>query len=312
MHIYTDWTGLKDVFKDIFVGLGNFDGIHVGHQKLIGNLVRQARKAGGTSVVFTFVPHPLAILSPKGAPPLILPPDVKREMFAKLGVDVLLWVPFSLEFARLSPEDFIKQVLHEQLAVRTVLVGYNYTFGYKGRGTPELLKEYGAHLDFAVEMLQPIKVDGQPVSSTLIRNMLADGKISEARKYLGYAPIIKGQVVYGESRGSTLGFPTANIEVAPDLLVPGNGVYSVTVNLEGKLHHGIANIGAKPTFHDNSFNRSIEVHILDFDGNLYDKEIQVCFIKRVRSEKKFSGVEELVQQIKNDIAQVRLDIKEES
>ncbi|AGL01296.1 bifunctional riboflavin kinase/FAD synthetase [Desulfoscipio gibsoniae] len=307
MRIYKDWVGLKDKYKDIVVGLGNFDGIHLGHQRLIGDLVAKSQAVGGTPTVFTFVPHPLAVLNPQGAPPLILPPDVKRNMFAELGVEVLLWIPFTLEFARLSPEDFIKHVLHDQLGVRAVIVGYNYTFGHMGRGTPELLKEYGEKLGFDVVVLQPVSIEGQPVSSTLIRSLLADGEISEARKYLGYSPVIEGTVVYGERRGSTLGFPTANIEVEHNLLVPANGVYSVKVDIDGQTLGGVANIGVKPTFHGNTFIRTIEVHLLDFCGDLYGKLIRVYFIRRLRNEKRFNSAGELIEQIQRDIHEARID-----
>jgi len=307
VQIFTDWIGLKDKFKNLVVGLGNFDGIHLGHQRLIGDIVAKARAVGGTPAVFTFDPHPLAVLNPQGAPPLILPPDIKREMFAKLGIEVLLWIPFTAEFAHLSPEDFIKQILHEQLAVRAVLVGYNYNFGYLGQGTPELLKEYGEQLGFDVEVLHPVSKDGQPVSSTLIRSLLADGEISEAWKYLGYAPLLKGKVIYGEGRGNILGFPTANIEVDKNLLVPANGVYSVKVDVEGHTYGGVANIGVKPTFHNNSFIRSIEVHLLDFSDDLYGQVINVKFIRRLRNEKKFNSVEELVEQIQKDVNEARMD-----
>ncbi|WP_347490867.1 bifunctional riboflavin kinase/FAD synthetase [Desulfoscipio sp. XC116] len=308
MRIYRDWIGLKDKYENIVVGLGNFDGIHLGHQRLISDIVAKSQAVGGTPAVFTFDPHPLAVLNPQGAPPLILPPDVKRNMFAKLGVHVLLWIPFTREFARLSPENFIKQVLHEQLAVRAVLVGYNYTFGYMGKGTPELLEEYGDKLGFDVEILQPVSIEGQPVSSTLIRSMLADGEILEARKYLGYAPVIEGTVVYGDRRGSSLlGFPTANIEVDPNLLVPANGVYSVKADIDGRVLGGVANIGIVPTFHSNSFVRTVEVHLLDFGGDLYGKEIKVYFIRRLRNEKKFNSAGELVEQIQMDINEARID-----
>jgi len=307
VQIFTDWIGLKDKFKNLVVGLGNFDGIHLGHQRLIGDIVAKAQEVGGTPAVFTFDPHPLAVLKPQCAPPLILPPDVKREMFAKLGVEVLLWIPFTAEFAHLSPDDFIKQILHEQLSVRAVIVGYNYTFGYLGQGTPELLKEYGEQLGFDVEVLLPVTLDGQPVSSTLIRSLLADGEISEARKYLGYTPVIKGTVVYGERRGSTLGFPTANIEVDKNLLVPANGVYSVKVDVEGRTYGGVANIGVKPTFHNSSFIRNIEVHLLDFNGDLYGKVINVYFIRRLRNEKRFNSAEKLVEQIQKDAHEARID-----
>lgn len=307
MYIYSDLTGLKDKHKDMVVVLGNFDGIHLGHRRLIDNMLVKSRAVGGTPTVFTFNPHPLAVLKPEGGPPLILPPDIKRDMFAELGVEVLLWIPFTLEFARLSPKDFIEQVLCKQLGVRAVLVGYNYTFGYMGRGTPELLSEYGKKMGFDVQVLPPVAIDGQPVSSTLIRSLLADGEISEAKKYLGYNPVIEGTVVCGERRGRTLGFPTANLAVDGNLLVPANGVYSVQVDIDGYAWGGVANIGVKPTFHGNSFVRTIEVHLLDFCGDLYGKVIRVYFIRRLRNEKRFNSAGELIEQIQRDIYEARMD-----
>ncbi|SFR01731.1 bifunctional riboflavin kinase/FAD synthetase [Desulfoscipio geothermicus] len=307
MQVYSNWINLHKKHDNLVVGLGNFDGIHLGHQKLIGDLVSRARAAGATPAVFTFVPHPLTVLNPEGAPPMLLPQDLKQEMFAGLGVEVLVVIPFTREFARMYPEDFITTVLHRHLAARAVYVGYNYTFGHMGRGTPELLKQYGDELGFAVEVIKPVTVDGKPVSSTLIRSLLADGEIAQARKYLGYCPIVEGEVVYGERRGNTLGFPTANLEVESNLLVPANGVYSVKVRVGREIYWGVTNIGIKPTFHGNAYARTIEVHLLDFCGNLYGRKMRVYFIRRLREEKRFHSVGELVKQIQRDINEARVD-----
>lgn len=307
MQIYSDWLGLKEKHKNIVVGLGNFDGIHLGHQKLINDLVTKAQAVGGTPTVFTFVPHPMKVLKPEDAPPMILPLNVKRRMFADFGVEVLLWIPFTNDFASMSPKDFIVDILHQNMGVRAVYIGYNHTFGHQGKGTPELLRHYGDNLGFDVEILEPVQVNGQTVSSTFIRSLLADGEIAEAAKYLGYHPFIEGEVVYGERRGSTLGFPTANLNVDTKLSIPANGVYSVKVKVDNRIFWGVTNIGTKPTFHGNACTRTVEAHLLDFSGNLYGKKINVCFIRRLRDEKRFNSVDELVEQIHKDIYEARLD-----
>ncbi|WP_027363799.1 bifunctional riboflavin kinase/FAD synthetase [Desulfotruncus alcoholivorax] len=307
MQIYSNWLGVKDKYHKLVLGLGNFDGLHLGHQKLIGSLVQKARAIGGTPAVFTFVPHPMAVLNPQEAPPLILSPEIKQKMFADLGVEVLIMIPFNIEFSKMSPEDFITTVLHQHLGVHSVFVGYNYTFGYRGMGTPELLKEYGRKLGFEVEVISPVTHKNKPVSSTLIRALIAEGNITGARELLGYCPVIEGEVVYGEQRGNTLGFPTANLQPGSDYIVPSNGVYSVKVKVDHDLFLGVANIGVKPTFHNNSIDRTIEVHLLDYSGNLYGRKIMVYFIKRMREEKRFNSAGELIAQIQKDISEARRD-----
>ena len=307
MQIYNNWLELKDRYDKLVLGLGNFDGLHLGHQKLISRLVQKARAIRGTPAVFTFVPHPMTVLRPGEAPPLLLSPGIKQKMFADLGVEVLIMIPFNFEFSRMSPEDFIDHVLHQHLRVHSVFVGYNYTFGHMGRGTPELLKEYGEKLGFEVEVISQVTYQNRPVSSTLIRSLIAEGDITGAREFLGYCPVIEGEVVYGEQRGNTLGFPTANLQPATDYIVPPNGVYSVKVKVENDLFLGVANIGVKPTFHNNSINRTIEVHLLDYSGNLYGRSIMVYFIRRMRAEKRFNSPGELVAQIQKDISDARRD-----
>ncbi|MDD4168949.1 MAG: bifunctional riboflavin kinase/FAD synthetase [Desulfotomaculaceae bacterium] len=304
MYIYHHWQGLKRKHKKIVIGLGNFDGVHIGHQKLISEIMLLSKEMGGTPAVFTFHPHPLAVLAPDSCPPLILSQEAKQRLLEKLGVEVILFIPFDLEFARFSPEDFIRIVLSEDLGVSGVVVGYNFTFGYRGRGTPELLEEQSARYNYRVRVVSPVVVDGQVVSSSLLRELIGKGKVTEAAKFLGYYPFIEGQVVTGARRGGVLGFPTANLDINKKMLVPANGVYAVQVHVDGETYLGVANIGVKPTFQEQI--RNIEVHLLDFYQDLYGKNIRVKFTRRLREERKFNTASDLVKQIEQDIIQTRL------
>ncbi|HBV98847.1 MAG: riboflavin biosynthesis protein RibF [Peptococcaceae bacterium BICA1-7] len=304
MDIYSTWEGVGEKHKDIVVGLGNFDGIHVGHQRLIAGLVGEAEKIGGTPAVFTFYPHPLEVLVGK-APPRLLSQKAKQETFRHMGVRLLLQAPFTLEFASRTPEAFIEKVLVKDLKIRSVYVGYNYTFGQGGRGNPETLIDGGRRYGFNVYIIPPVTVDGVPVSSTLIRGLLADGEVYEARKYLGYYTFIEGDVVAGDSRGRSLGFPTANLNLEEGLTVPANGVYAVKVQVDGEHYLGVANIGIKPTFKGFGAVPNLEVHLLDFHSDLYGKRLKVFFTRRIREEKRFSSPGELVEQIRMDISRAR-------
>lgn len=307
MKVYETWHGLKELFPNLLVGLGNFDGVHLGHRELIGQMVAKAWEKGAVPAVFTFHPHPLSVLDPENAPPLLLSPQAKERLIAELGVEVLLRVPFTREFARIEPEDFITEVLWKGLGVKAVFVGYNYTFGYQGRGTPELLQEYGLKCGFEVYVLPPVMVDGQVVSSTLIRQLLLSGEVDRAARLMGYRPFVEGQVVAGDRRGGALGFPTANLEPEDGLLIPANGVYVVEAELGDDCFLGVANIGTRPTFYSKNARRHIEVHLLDFHGNLYGRWMRVRFKRRLREEKRFTSVSELVAQIRQDISRARLE-----
>ncbi|SHK65002.1 bifunctional riboflavin kinase/FAD synthetase [Desulforamulus aeronauticus] len=307
MRVYENLSGLKDRYADITLALGNFDGIHLGHQRLIGEAVEIARRSNGTAAVLTFDPHPMMILKPELAPPMLLDRDAKRHKMAKSGVDVLLLLPFTREFARLSPEEFIKKILVEQLNVKGIVVGYNYTFGHKGQGTPETLWKYAAEYDYALHVIPPVKLGNQVVSSTLIRHQLAEGNVSTAQKLLGYYPFTEGIVVMGDRRGNTLGFPTANIDCPEGMMVPAKGVYRVQVDLDGETFLGVANVGTKPTFHHNNLQANIEVHLLDFCGDIYGKKIKINYLRRLRDERKFSSITELVNQIHLDVQSARFD-----
>lgn len=307
MNIYRHWQGLKHKHKRLVVGLGNFDGVHIGHQKLISEIVGLAKEIGGTPAVFTFHPHPLAVLYPDNCPSFLLSQEAKQKFMARLDVRVLLLVPFDLEFAKLSPEDFIKTVLFDELGASGVVVGYNYTFGHYGRGTPDLLEQQAAKCNYQLHVVPPVMVEGQVISSTLIRELLMKGQVAESAKFLGYYPFIEGQVVTGDRRGGSLGYPTANLDIEQTLLVPANGVYSVKVYVEGETYLGVANIGVKPTFQGNT--RNIEVHLLDFYHDLYGKNIKVKFTRRLREEKRFMTSTDLVKQIEQDIMETRAGIE---
>lgn len=307
MRVYENLSGLKDRYANITLALGNFDGIHLGHQRLIGEAVEIARRSNGTAAVLTFDPHPMQVLKPELAPPMLLDRDAKRLKMAQLGVDVLLLLPFTREFARLSPEEFIKEILVEQLKVTGIVVGYNYTFGHKGQGTPDTLWKYADECGYELYVIPPVKLSNQVVSSTLIRSQLAEGNVTTARKLLGYYPFTEGTVVLGDRRGNTLGFPTANIDCPEGMMVPANGVYSVRVELDGDTFLGVANVGTKPTFHHNNLRPNIEVHLLDFCGDIYGKTIKVNYLRRLRDERKFSSITDLVNQIQIDVHSARND-----
>lgn len=308
MEVYQSWQGFEGRQTKIAVGLGNFDGVHLGHQKLLGDLVDTARQRNEKSAVFTFHPHPAMVLNPKNALPLLLTQEAKEELISRMGVDLLFRIPFTLEFSRMEPEIFIEKVLCKGLNVRDVFIGYNYTFGYKGRGNAELLEEYSSRYNYRLHVLPPVIVDNQAVSSTLIRNLLKEGEVTEAARYLGYQPFFEGLVVVGDRRGTTLGISTINLEYSMDFLLPANGVYVVKVGVDQDTYLGVANIGNRPTFYDYSARPGVEVHLLDFSGDLYGKFVSVHFTRRLRDEKKFSTSDELIVQIRQDIQRARENI----
>jgi riboflavin kinase/FMN adenylyltransferase len=302
MEIFTQITNLTRDYPRIAVALGTFDGVHLGHQKIISRAVELARLTAGASVVFTFLNHPLAAVAPERCPLQIDSPDFKAKLIENLGVDVLMTIPFTKQFARLSPTEFLT-VLTDNLNPKHVVIGPNYSFGYKGAGTPEFFIEEGTRRGFAVEILDALEVDGTIVSSTLIRHMLGSGNVAGAARLLGRPARISGTVVTGDQRGRTLGYPTANLPLEPGMAAPGNGVYAVSVDIGAAKYGGIANIGTNPTF--KRIKRHLEVYLFNFSGILYGKKIAVDFIERLRSEKAFSGSAELKAQIQQDICQAK-------
>jgi len=290
--------------KNNYIALGNFDGVHNGHRKIINTMVKEAQKSAARSVVITFEPHPKKILEPNNCPKLLTTTQTKARLISELKVDVLVLCPFNKAIANLSSREFIEKILVKFFKPTVVYVGYNYSFGSSGIGTPELLKEYGKRFGFEVRIIPPVYWENKPISSTLIRNLLSRGDITLAKKCLGYWPFIEGKVVPGGRLGRNLGFPTANLFVSNNILLPSKGVYAGLVEVDAEIYSGIANIGVKPTV-SNEEKIQVEVHLIDFKGNLYGKEIVFSLRRRIRDEIKFNTVKELKDQIEKDIAYVR-------
>lgn len=298
--------GLDDIgyYENVVVALGNFDGVHLGHRQLIQKTIEKSQQLNGTTAVLTFDPHPLKILAPEVCPPMLLSKGEKIQKLSELGAELLIIIPFSREFARLTPKDFVKDILVEKLKARGVVIGYNYTFGFKGQGTPETLTALGRDYGIETIVVPPVEYQGVEVSSTFIRNLLVRGEVHEAGKYLGYCPFIVSEVVAGDQRGRTIGFPTANLEPGEEVLIPANGVYAVRVYIDGEVFKGVANIGLRPTFKLDS-HRNIEINIFDFCKDIYGRKIKVEFVQRIRGEQKFESVQDLIAQIARDALKAR-------
>ncbi len=305
MLVLKDPQEIARKFDRVVVALGNFDGVHIGHQRLIRQMVLHAQKTGAAGVVFTFDPHPLQVLFPDKAPRLLISPEKRTELIARLGADALLMVPFNRDMARLSPEFFVHDILHRQLGAEAVFVGFNYTFGHRGAGTPELLASLGKELGFHVQVHPPVQIGDTTISSTLVRKALEAGDIGRARSYLGYWPILEGRVVLGDQRGRQIGFPTANLNLDNEILIPSRGVYVAQVRVGDQVYDGVVNIGVKPTF-GSALSPTVEVHILEFAQVIYDEWVQLSLLHRLRGEIRFSSVPELIDQIQQDIEAARL------
>ncbi len=285
------------------VAIGNFDGVHIGHQAIFRMLSDTAKKKNGTSIVLTFEPHPLRIIAPERAPKILTPYKDKITFIKSFDVDVVICVNFTREFAHIEAEEFVEKILYRTIGAQEIFIGSNYRFGKGRKGSPQLLKELGEKFGFKVNVVEDIRINDVTVSSSRIRTLIAKGKIEEAAALLGRQYSVIGIVIEGAKRGkSLLNTPTANIAIFSELL-PKDGVYAVTVDMDGKTYRGAANVGYNPTFEDKKF--SFEVHILDFDGNLLGKMLRVNFIKRIRDEIKFSNVNDLTRQIRKDIDEIK-------
>ena len=281
------------------VTIGTFDGVHLGHQQILEQLIETSQKSKLKSVLLTFFPHPRMVLQPDVSMRLIQTIEERERALAKTGLDYLIIHPFSAEFSRLSADDYVKQVLVEQLNVHKVVVGYDHRFGRNRTASLEDMYHYADIYDFEVIEIDAKKIDSTAVSSTKIRKAIDDGSIELANTYLGHSFTLEGMVVHGDKRGRELSYPTANIDLQnPHKIVPKQGVYLVKSNLSNRVVYGMMNIGTKPTF-DASM-PSIEVHFFDWDGDLYGQAVQVELLKWVREERKFGSVEELQAQIQAD------------
>jgi riboflavin kinase / FMN adenylyltransferase len=297
---------IENPFTNAVVTIGNFDGVHIGHQSLFHEVVLKAAELNGTSVAITFAPHPLRVLTKRRHPRLITLNEQKKELIAATKLDVLIIIPFTKDFAAISARDFVSDLLVKRIGMHAIIVGRDYSFGQNREGDVRLLQTLGRELGFDVILADwiqaSLKNEGR-ISSTRIRKLVAAGDVEKAQKLLGRCYQVRGTVVKGRNRGGKLlGFPTANIALL-DELCPKTGIYAVTVDWEGKLRQGVANIGYSPTFDDHVF--TVEVHLLDFHEDLYGQKIKVNFLKRIRDEIKFNGIEALADQIRDDIAVAR-------
>ncbi len=302
MEILRSLDGLIPPLGSSAITLGNFDGVHLGHRELFRHVVKIARQLNCPSVVYTFDPHPLKFLAPGKAPLLLNTPVEKRRLIAASHIDYLVETPFNNNFATMSPEQFVDEILIAKLHVKALVVGYDYSFGKGRRGDTKFLKTYGDEKGFTVEVLQPVGADGVPYSSTRIRTMIAAGDVAGVVRLLGRQYNLEGRVVPGDQRGREMGFPTANLETDKELL-PASGVYAVKVRHGSQEYGGVVNLGQRPTFGGGS--STIEVHLLDYTGQLYDHNLRIYFVERLRGERKFSSVEELVNAIAADVLRAR-------
>lgn len=311
MKIIRSLDDINEPFKRAVITIGNFDGVHLGHQALFHEVVEKAEMIDGTSVAMTFEPHPMRVLNGANHPPLITILDQKIDLIQRLDIDVLIVVPFTRQFAALSPREFVEDVLIRKIGMTAIVVGKDYTYGRNREGTVGLLKTFAELFDFEVllsDWIQAIRDPEGRISSTRIRELVNEGRVDEVHQLLGRYYQIRGTVTTGRNRGGRLlGFPTANITLQ-DELCPKTGVYAVTVLCGDEQFDGVANIGYSPTFDDHLF--TVEVYILDFDRNIYDQKIRVNFIKRIRDELKFSGIAALAEQIKKDVIEARTILSE--
>lgn len=280
------------------VALGNFDGLHRGHQQLVDEVRRHAHERAGTSIAMTFDPHPPRVLRPDKAPPLLMTLDQKIEAFDRAGLDAVAIVRFTPEVSRWEPEVFVETVLIDWMAVAEVWVGANFLFGRDRSGTFTLLRALGEDRGFRVETIDPVRYKDFVVSSTRIRHLIAEGRVDEAGSLLGHHYFIDGQVVRGDARGRTLGFPTANLETASELL-PAHGIYATLAVIDGVAHRAVSSLGVRPTIEGDG-RLTIETYILDGTYELYGQRLRLAFVKRLRPELRFPDLASLTAQIRQD------------
>ncbi|MDY0268686.1 bifunctional riboflavin kinase/FAD synthetase [Trichloromonas sp.] len=302
MKTIRDLRDLATPPRETVLTIGNFDGVHLGHREIFRRVVRKARSVGGTATVLTFEPHPLKILAPERAPKLLNTQAEKELLIAASRIDLLVCLPFTEELSRLSAAEFVREILVNRLAVRHLLVGYDYAFGRGRLGNIRFLQEQAREIGFTVEVLEPLAEHNVVYSSSLVRNMISAGDVAGVVRFLGRHYTLEGVVAHGVERGRKLGFPTANLVTEKELL-PIPGVYAVKVRRGRVFYDGVLNIGWNPTFGNQEV--TVEVHLLDFSGDLYGETLRVYFFERLRNEKRFPSVVELSQAIASDITAAR-------
>ncbi|NLB79734.1 MAG: bifunctional riboflavin kinase/FAD synthetase [Clostridiaceae bacterium] len=286
------------------VGLGNFDGLHIGHMALINTLISECRLNDLQSVVYTFTKHPDTMLRKALISQIITTNEQKTRLLKSTTLDTLCYKEFDEAFSRLSPKEFIKDILVDTLKIRLAVVGFNYRFGYMGKGDVEYLKKSGEKYGFRVIVVPPVKVKAEIVSSTLIREYIKKGKMERVFQLLGRHFSLYGTVIAGRRIGRTLGFPTANIVSHPNMAVPANGVYITKTKYDDRWVNSITNVGIAPTLREGKA-FSIETHMLDYNEDIYGKNIEVCFIRKLRDEKKYESIDALKKQVADDIKKTK-------
>lgn len=288
----------------LFLAIGVFDGVHRGHQAVISTSAEHARAANGTAVVVTFDPHPEKVLRPDRAPHLLTATQHKVVLIRELGVDNLLIVHFDKQFAATEPEDFVGELVAHSKPLKEICVGHEWSFGKNRRGNLDLLKKLGAKSNFDVIGIPPVKINGAVVSSTAIRQAIEKGDFSKATEMLGREYTILGTVTRGDSLGKKIGFPTANLSAHSEQFPP-NGVYAAEAKIDNELHRGVINLGVRPTVSGGKSERVLEIHLFDFDRDIYGRDVEVRFLTFLRPEKKFENLDALVEQIRRDVERAR-------
>ncbi len=303
MQIIRGLEELKERYPKTIITIGNFDGLHLGHQKIIQTVKQESEEINGTSMVVTFDPHPMKVLFPEKEVKLLTTPRERERLIQTMGINVLLCIAFNTEFSHLQPDDFIEGVLVKKIHAEKVIVGQNYAFGKARKGNTELLRRRGKKYGFSVKVVRHAKIHGEVVSSSKVRSLLSTGQVFKASTLLGRAYTIEGNVIKGAGRGEKLmHIPTANI-TTPNELVPKEGVYAVRIGLKGEFYEGVANIGKKPTFGDAE--TSYEVHIFNYAGTLLGEHLRMYFIDWIRDQRSFPDALSLEKQIRNDIEHAR-------
>ncbi|WP_417908893.1 bifunctional riboflavin kinase/FAD synthetase [Candidatus Electronema sp. PJ] len=303
MQLYRNLQEITRPFHRPIVTIGNFDGVHLGHQLLFSEVLVKARRSGGTAVAITFDPHPLKVLRPEGIR-LISSVEQKIELIRLAGIDALVIIPFDRQFAQTTAPDFVEQILCHTIGVQELVIGYDYAFGRGREGNIAFLQQQGQDKGFPVTVVEAHYEDNLPVSSTRIRQLVMDGQMQEVRRLLGRCYHIRGEVQRGRQRGRGLGFPTANLHISEEDLCPKKGVYVTQVVCGGKMYGSISNIGHNPTFGENEL--VAETHIFDFNADIYGQPIRLNLLRHLRGEIKFASAEELSAQISKDVEIARL------
>jgi riboflavin kinase/FMN adenylyltransferase len=287
------------------IALGSFDGVHLGHRRVIEGLVATARDRGLRASVVTFQPHPMAVLRPERAPHELSTPRRRAELIADLGPDELVVIPFTHEFSLLEHDQFAELVVRGRLGAELVVVGRNFRYGHRAQGSIETLAAAGERLGFAVDPAPLLEIDGAPVSSSRIRDLLSAGEVEHAGRLLGRPPWLEGVVVRGDGRGRELGFATANLDAPARSVLPSTGIYAGRAHLDDGAHAAAISIGYNPTFSDDRQRVRVEAHLLDFDRDIYGFPMRLELMRRLRGEQRFGSVDELVAQVHRDIDAVR-------